>query len=287
MTSAAPVELSASLPDGRTVGGHVYRAVYGPGEVLSLWQPRVVWQFAPSVGDTGADGMSAALGALRGWLEREVPDAERSGDTAVQVMWPSADVAVSRALLAQGLTPTTTLAVRPADEVPEHPRTDVVVRTATMDDVDELVDIIGEEMRYSADVLGATPRDNARQLLTVSLKRGVYFDGRVFVAEVDGVATAAAVCGLLDAGTSPAVRDWLPAGHWGYIGQFAVLPGARGGGVGGALATESLRRLHQDTQHGTFLFYELANPLSSVFWPRRGYRPLCTRWVCRPASLLR
>lgn len=282
----AGVELSASLPDGRRVGGSVYRAVYGPDDVLSLWRPRVVWEFAPIIGDTGVAGMDAALGALRGWLERAVPAAEASGDCELHVMWPSRDVAVYPSLLAHGLVPTTTLAVRPPGEHAPR-RADVVVRRATMAELGDLAGIVAEEMRYSTQVLGATARPNPDELLTASLRRSVDFDGSTFVAETDGVAAGAAVCALVDPSRSPSMSRWLPGGLWGYIGQFAVRPELRGTGVGGALIAETLRQLEADAKHGTFLFYELANPLSSVFWPRRGYRPLWTRWMCRPASLLR
>lgn len=287
MTAAASAEVTASLPDGRVVGGTVYRAVHGPSDLLSMWQPRVVWEFTPSIGDTGAEGMDAALAALRGWLEREVPAAERDGDTAVQVTWPSRDVQVIRALLAHGLVPTTALAVRPRTGATGSRRDDVHVRVATMADVDDVVRIVGEETRFSGQVLGATVRDNADALLLTCVKRAIYFDGRVYLAEVDGVALAAAICGVLDPSRSPTMANWLAAGMWGYIGQVATLPDARGTGVGGALISEALHRVEQDTEHGLFLFYELANPLSSVFWPRRGFSPSYTRWVCRPASWLR
>ncbi|MGH3431838.1 MAG: GNAT family N-acetyltransferase [Thermocrispum sp.] len=270
------------------MNGRVYRLVHGPADLLSLWQPRVVWEFTPDIGDTGPAGMSAALAALRGWLEREVPDAERGEDTAVQITWPSHDVAVSRALLAHGLVPTTVLATRPKGPAPlQPPRADVRVRVASMGDVDEVARIVGAEMRFSADVLGATPRANADRLLRAGARGAVYYDGRVYLAEVDGVATAAAVCSVLDPKQSRTMAGRLPAGRWGFIGQFAVLPDARGSGVGGVLFAEVLRLLEPDTRHGTFLYYEPANPLSSVFWPRRGYRPVRTRWVCRPAAWLR
>lgn len=282
-SGAAGAELSATLPDGRTVGGSVYRAVYGPRDVLSLWRPRTVWEFAPRIGDTGVAGMDAALGALRGWLEREVDAAEAAGDSGVSVMWPSRDVSAYPALHAHGLVPTTVLAVRKHGEhaARRPPRAAVKVRLATLADVPDLVDIVAEEQRYSAQVLAATPRDDATGLLTASLRGSVHYDGRAFVAEVDGVAVGAAVCTVLDMARSPTLGHLLPAGRWGYVGQFAVLPDSRGGGIGGELIAEVHRVLDDDAAAGTFLFYEPANPLSSVFWPRQNYRPLWTRWVCR------
>lgn len=280
----ATAEVTATLPDGRTVGGSVYRQVYGEKEVLSLWRPRTVWEFTPQIGETGVAGMDAALGALRGWLEQSLRPAE---DTAVFVTWPSRDVGVSPALRAHGLVPTTALAVRPRGHEPgDRPDAGAKIRLARMADVPELVQIVAEEQRYSAQVLGATPRANAMPLLTASLKRSVYFDGRVFVAEADGVAVGAAVCGLINVMGQSHLAPLLTGGRWGYVGQFAVLPGSRGSGVGGQLAAEAHRVLDADAEEGTFLFYELANPLSSVFWPRQGYRPLWTRWICRPAGAL-
>jgi hypothetical protein len=38
---------------------------------------------------------------------------------------------------------------------------------------------------------------------------------------------------------------------------------------------------------GTYLYYNPPNPISSVFWPRQGYRPLWTLWEVRPATALR
>lgn len=281
------VELTATLPDGRTVRGSVYRTLYGPDAVLSLWNPRVVWEFTPLIGDTGAAGMDAALGALRGWLEREVPAAEATGDSGVHVMWPSRDVEVARSLHAHGLVPTTALAVRSPRLEPPASEGPVTVRLATMADVAELVSVVQAEMQYSVEVMGARLRDNAVDLLTAGLKRSVYFDGRVFVAEVGGAAVGAAVCGLAKPTSGSSLANRLADGLWGYVGQFSVVPTARGTGVGGVLIAEAHRVLDADATRGTFLYYELANPLSSVFWPRRGYRPLWTRWTARPAALLR
>lgn len=287
MSGPHSAEITATLADGRVVGGRVYRLVHGPQDLLSVWNARVVWDFAPAIGDAGAAGMDAALSALAGWLRREVPTTELSGDTAVQVTWPSHDVAVFPILLAHGLVPTTVLATRPLGLSTLHRSTDVRVRKATMSDLDDVAKLAAEEMRFSAQVVGATPRDNADELIRINAERAVYFGGRVYLAELDGVAVGVAVCGVTDPADSPTLSRFLPAGTWGYLGQVAVQPNLRGQGVGAALAEGSLRLLEPGLEQGTFLFYDVANPLSSVFWPRRGYRPVQTRWICRPAANLR
>lgn len=280
-------DITATLPDGRVVRGQVYRQLHGADDLLSVWHPRVVWDFVPSLGDTGGQGMDALLRALRGWLDREVPAAERTDDSAVQITWPSHDVAVSPALLGHGMVPTTVLATRPRGAPAPPGSSDVRVRVATMSDVDEAAKLAAEEARFSGLVLGAAPRSNADQLMREHVERSVYFSGRVYLAELDGIAVGVAICGVTDPAHSPTLRRWLPPGQWGYLGQVAVLPDLRGQGVGAALVAGSLRLLEPSVQHGTFLYYDVANPLSSVFWPRRGYRPVQTRWLCRPAACLR
>jgi len=47
------------------------------------------------------------------------------------------------------------------------------------------------------------------------------------------------------------------------------------------------RELHRAGVTGTYLYYNPPNPLSSVFWPRQGYRPLWTIWETRPGWALR
>src|SRR5690606_18647115 len=132
MSGPHSAEITATLADGRVVGGRVYRLVHGPQDLLSRWNARGAWDVAPAIGDAGAAGMDAALSALAGWLRREVPTTELSGDTAVQVTWPSHDVAVFPVLLAHGLVPTTVLATRPLGLSTLHRSTDVRVRKATM-----------------------------------------------------------------------------------------------------------------------------------------------------------
>ncbi|MPZ00707.1 MAG: GNAT family N-acetyltransferase [Actinophytocola sp.] len=280
--------VTARLPDGDAVRCGVYRAVYDADTVQSLWMPRVVWEATPIVGDTGAAGMAAALDGLRRWFDIEVA-AEEFGhaDTAVELYWPSRDVGVAPALFRHGFVPMSVLAVRShgAGSGAQPASDGVAVRRATLSDLDELVALQHEELRYSLRVIGGTMRDNATELITTSMRRSVYFSGRVLLAESNGVAVGAADCGVALAADGTWIQHRLPAGQWGYIGTLSVSPDVRGTGVGGALVDAAHQIL--DAERGTFLFYDLANPLSTVFWPRKGYRPLWTKWVCKPAALLR
>lgn len=281
--------LAAALPDGRRVGGVVYRATYAPAAVETLWEPRTVWEFTPLIGDTGAAGMDAALGAFRAWLDREVPAAERAGDdTGARVLWPSRDVAATPPLRAHGFVPMTAFAVRPGTApIEEPPHGAVVVRRATTADTDDLVALKLAELRYSTAVTGASVRAHSASMLVAPLRRALLFGGRVLVAELDGATVGVASCGWASPSPGSSIENLLPEGRWGYVGTLSVSPSARGSGVGRALMAAAHRELLVEGVAGTYLYYDLANPLSSVFWPRQGYRPLWTKWVARPVSTVR
>lgn len=288
-TGLPPGELiKASLPDGRQVHGSVYRSVHGPDDVQSLWEPRTLWECTPLLGDTGRDGMRTVLAALGSWLRGEVPEAELNDpDTAVRVMWPSRDVDRAPALLAAGFVPLTVLAMRPASADDLHAREDLVVRRATTADLEELVTLGVHELRYSTSVNGSTLRDDAERLLEGPLRRALLFGGRVLLAEAGGVALGAASCGWASPSPGSSIERLLPDGRWGYVGTLSVAPTARGSGVGRALMSAAHRELCVSEVRGTYLYYDIGNPLSSVFWPRRGYRPLWTKWTARPAGAVR
>jgi GNAT superfamily N-acetyltransferase len=76
-------------------------------------------------------------------------------------------------------------------------------------------------------------------------------------------------------------------GRWGYVNTVSVLPNARGNGIGRQLMSVAHHDLARHRAIGSYLYYNPANPLSSVFWPRQGYRPLWTIWEIRPSGALR
>jgi GNAT superfamily N-acetyltransferase len=71
-----------------------------------------------------------------------------------------------------------------------------------------------------------------------------------------------------------------------YLELMAVLPGARGAGVGAALAGVYHAAADAAGVAVTLLYYEQMNPLSAPFWSQQGYRPLWTDWEARPAAAL-
>ncbi|SFQ67358.1 Acetyltransferase (GNAT) family protein [Amycolatopsis arida] len=276
-------ELSAALPDGREVGGVLYRAYHGPGTPESLWAARENWELTPVLGNTGAAGMAALLGALRRRLDHTATGA----DSACVVAWPSRDADVTRVLLDHGLVPLNALAVRPNRPPEAEAPNGVLVRRARPVDEEEVVALRLAELEYSALVGSNVLRQDAVDVVTADVRRGLVFGGRSWLAEMDGVAVGLASCGWSTPAPGSAIAGRLTEGRWGYVGTLSVRRDARGGGVGRALMAVAHRELNLDDVPGTFLFYSPVNPLSSVFWHRQGYRPLWTFWEVRPAGALR
>jgi GNAT superfamily N-acetyltransferase len=282
--------LTAALPNGHRVAGVLTRTVHGPGASTSLWSARDTWELFPLVGDDAGTGVDALLRAWRIRLDNiGVPDE----DSSCVVTWPSRDAEGTRALLAHGFLPLSVLAVRQpratgeqdAGPVPTNPG--LVIRRATGADLDVAVQIAMAEMAYSSMVGSTIVRPDAADIKRVALAYRISHHEPVWLAERDGVAIGLAECWLTDAKPGASRRFPVPSGRWGYVNAVSVLPGARGSGVGRAMMSLVHREMHRSGAVGTYLYYNPPNPLSSVFWPRQGYRPLWTVWETRPAGALR
>jgi GNAT superfamily N-acetyltransferase len=278
--------LTAAVPSGKRVAGVLDRTVHGPGSPTSLWSARDRWELFPLVGDEAGPGIDALLRAWRQLMDKvEPPDL----DSACLVTWPSRDVEGSRALLAHGFQPLSVLAVRqPREHVPLPPSAPgLVVRTAIDRDLDVAVSLALAELTYSAMVGNTIVRPDAAEIKRNTLGYRISHEDTVWLAELDGVAVGLAECWLTDSATNAGRRFPVPPGRWGYVNLVSVLPGARGTGVGQAMMDWAHLELHRAGATGTYLYYNPPNPLSSVFWPRQGYRPLWTIWELRPAGALR
>ncbi|HEX4703612.1 MAG TPA: GNAT family N-acetyltransferase [Pseudonocardiaceae bacterium] len=292
-TAAEPdgQSLTAALPGGQRVAGVLTRTVHGPGAPTSLWSARDDWEMFPLVGDEPGAGLHALMAAWRRLMDRVGrPD----DDSSCVVTWPSRDVAGSSALLAHGLVPLSVLAVRQsrwpavgADLTGSPTPPGLAIRRADIRDIDAAVRIALAEMTYSAMVGSTIIRPDAEDIKRAALHYRIGNGDLVWLVERHGVPVGLAECWVTDSNPGARHRFPVPTGRWGYVNTVSVLPGARGGGVGQALMSLVHRELYRTGVAGTYLYYNPPNPLSSVFWPRQGYRPLWTIWEARPAGALR
>jgi GNAT superfamily N-acetyltransferase len=287
-TAAEPEgqQLAAALPTGQRVAGVLTRSVHGVGAPTSLWSARDTWELFPFVGDDPGPGLHALLGAWRRLMDRS--PAPPGHDSACVVTWPSRDAEGSGALLRHGFVPLSVLAFRRSYSVPDLVAPpDLVIRRANTRDIDVAVQLALAEMTYSALVGSTIVRADAADIKRAALRHRIGNGDPVWLVEREGVAIGLAECWVTDSNPGARHRFPVPAGRWGYINTVSVLPGARGTGVGQALMALVHRELHRAGVLGTYLYYNPPNPLSSVFWPRQGYRPLWTIWETRPGWALR
>ncbi|AIJ23060.1 GNAT family N-acetyltransferase [Amycolatopsis methanolica] len=274
--------LVAATADGTRVTGVVQVQRHQPGAFDLLWSAEQVWQLFPCVGDTGTAGMDALLRAWRRRMDQESPGA----DSSCTVTWPSRDAEAVRAFLDHGLVPLSVLAVRTGRPAEHPPPPGVTIRRARPEDLEEVVALSLVTFRYSSLVAGPW-RPGTAELITPRLERNLAAGAPVWLAERDGVAVALADCGWVESAPGSWAAELLPAGQWGYVNNVATSEHARGEGIGRALLSRVHREFADLGARATYLYYNPANPLSSVFWPRQGYRPLWSYWEVRPASALR
>ncbi|WP_114454809.1 GNAT family N-acetyltransferase [Halopolyspora algeriensis] len=286
--------LMAALPGGETVAGLTVSSSHPPGSVQRLWSAAETHELFPLVGNRPRDGMDALLNAWRTQLaHRDVSDT----DSACTVTWPSRDVQASRALLDHGFTPLACLAVRaPTPITDAEPGGTVKMRRAGPSDVDTVLELALAELEYAALVGGSVLRPDAARLKRNAVHLRLRSAGRpaddregavpVWLAERDGVPIALAECGWVDSGANHS-GPGLTGGKWAYVNCVSVREQERGTGVGQQLMALVHNEFASAGVVGSYLYYNPANPLSSVFWPRQGYRPLWTIWEVRPATALR
>lgn len=284
--------ITAAVPGGGRVAGVLVRHALPTGVPPTLWCAMDTWELFPLVGGAGGDGVGALLTAWREWLDR-IP--EPDADSACQVAWPSRDAAAGRRFLDHGLLPLSVTAVR----LGSHPvegadsSTDsrlistVKVRRAELSDLDVVLELAMAELEYSALVGGSVLRPEARKLKRGVLEFAIRTDEPVWLAEQDGVVVGLADCRWSEVEPGSWAAGRLPAGKWGYVNCLSVLPRARGAGVGQRLMSFVHHQFAAAGAIGSYCYYNPPNPLSSVFWPRQGYRPLWTQWEVRPAGALR
>ncbi len=291
-------DLDRLLPVPPPLGGGDLLAVPGaagrcehwagePGSLDLAWGAARRFRLEPQV--AGPDVRGALDGLLTRWHAHlaGAPGAAEE-DTAAVVAWPSRDVAGARVLLDHGLIPLAIIAARPAGRAGRAapPGPGLKIRQAGPADLDSVVALGMETIRYDAHFGTVIERPGSmaalRREAAIRLARPAPW---TWLAERDG-----SPVGLLYA-QGPDQAGWIaplarPA-PVAYLELMAVLPGARGAGVGAALAAVYHAAADAAGIAVTLLHYEQMNPLSAPFWSQQGYRPLWTDWEARPVLALR
>jgi len=272
---------------GGDAAGVVNEYSWPAGSGPLLWSAAHVTELYPVLGTSGAAGAAALVSAWRARFSSHT----RDPDSAAVVSWPSRDVAATRVFLDRGLVPLAVLAVRPVVPVAPPPEDPALrVRAAGPDDLDECLRLALAELAYSSQVGGSVLRPEAAEVKRTTMRDRLGRGEPTWVAERDGVVVGVLECGHTEATPGSWLGGLLPPGPWGYVNCASVAADARGTGVGRAMVAAAMPVLQHPRPkpvRGTYLYYNPPNPLSSVFWPRVGYRPLWTLWETRPASAVR
>ncbi|NUR89107.1 MAG: GNAT family N-acetyltransferase [Nonomuraea sp.] len=242
------------------------------GTEAALWSPLVVHRLRARV--CGPDP-AATLGAL---IDRW--GAEPGEETGLAVLWPSRDTAPVRALIERGFVPIVNIAARRRGRF-EAP-VDAAIRPATPDDLDQIAVLYEALVSFDTQFGWETHRPSAPALIRASAARTLGGAGWCWVAEEGG-----RVVGFVSA-EPPDRSGWIAwtttARPVAYLDCMYADPGARGRGVGAALAAHAHARIDAAGVGVTLLHHAVPNPLSTPFWGRQGYRPIMTQWVRIPRS---
>jgi GNAT superfamily N-acetyltransferase len=231
----------------------------------------------------GADEPAAAMDALLSGWSKTVHDRVEAAESAAVLTWPSRDLVLTPTFLAHGLAPRLVLAIRLAGRDSPDGASDVVVRRATGADLDTVVAMELELIRWNQTLGQMTERPNTSELIRAKHTT----DGRPWswLAEVASVPVG--LLSVLDPDHARWVSSVSSVGTAVYLSELMVLPGRRGAGVGAALVQQVHRELDSAGFDAVVLSYLGMSPLAGPFWHRCGYRPLQTTWEVRPASHLR
>jgi GNAT superfamily N-acetyltransferase len=284
-------ELVVIGPGGtvRAAGSCVHWA--GQADSLAVtWGAARQYQLTALVaGPDVREGLDELLSRWRAHLA-EQPDTA-AGDCAAVVTWPSRDVTGVLPLVRHGLAPMAVVAARDARSRPAHdhemePPAGLQVRRAGPADIDAVVALGMDVIRFDANFGGVTERASSepalRQEMADLLSEPQPW---VWLAERDGEPV-----GML-AAERPERARWIapmagPA-PVAYLQEMAVRADQRGQGSGAAMAAA----LHRDAAGAgvplMLLHYAQVNPLSAPFWSQRGYRPLWTIWEAWPPGAVR
>jgi GNAT superfamily N-acetyltransferase len=232
---------------------------------------------------------SAALTEVLGQWDEHLRALVEPGDeeTSATVNIASQDTPLAAALVRRGFAPMIACSARPvADRGPAAPPAGVAIRPVTEADLAVATELFLVDIEWDAAFLTATVRPSTAPGVHQLLAELVADQASgAWLAERDGQAIGLVTLEL------PPLSDWITeetsAAPAAYLGLLAVRPEHRGGGVGSALVRAAEQASLEHGMAVTVLHHVLPNPLSTPFWFSRGFRPLWTHWLRRPAVPLR
>ncbi len=259
-----------------------------PDSLDLTWGAASRFELTIQVGGTDVAGAVDIL--LRRWRRHlaSLP-AAAAADTAAVIHWPSRDVGGVAPLLRHGFSPLAVIAARrDAGRVAAAGASPpgVIVRRAAPDDLDAVVRLGLEVIRFDAHFGGVTERASTAGALRQEAGK-LLADPQpwVWLAERDGAAI-----GML-AAERPELARWIAPmirpDPVAYLLLMGVQSGERASGVGAAMAARLSAETADHHVPVTLLHYAQVNPLSAPFWSQQGYRPLWTGWEARSPGAAR
>jgi GNAT superfamily N-acetyltransferase len=280
------VTLGLTRPDGGpAAAASCEHQEHTSGSLESTWGAAYRFKLTAHVAGTDvAHGLDALLSRWREHLAG-VPTAHDTDSSAV-VTWPSRDVTGVSVLRRHGLTPLAEIAARlTGDRSTATPAASggVRIRRAGTADLDAVVALGLETIRYDSHFGAVGERPHTADALRREAA-GVLADDEpwVWLAERDG--RPVAMRWLQQPGAAAWIAPMTRVGPVAYGLLSGTASGARGQGVGTALADHVHREIAAAGVAVTLAHHALPNPLSVPFWHRQGYRPLWTVWEARPAA---
>ena len=183
-----------------------------------------------------------------------------AGDAAVEEAWFALGFGRDHAVAARDLRPVEAPTIWAAS-----------VRAATPEDLDVVDRLVDEESRYHArsPIMRPYLREQTKDAVRAGLARALESEESChFIARADGQDV-----GIIEVGPGRGSPLYIPDGA-AYIGDTAVLPPARGSGVGAALVDAALAWAREHGYRAVTLHYAGANALSSSFWRGVGFEPV-------------
>jgi GNAT superfamily N-acetyltransferase len=254
-------------------GGRAVAYLLGHVGESSTWGPHA-WVESAGVAAAGLEGDAETVRDLYAVAAQDWVD---SGHPVHYALVPAGDAALVDAFFRLGFGLQHVHAARVPVPAPHGGERGAVVRVATRADIAALARLDRQLPLHQ----GRSPVFSAGHLPTEAeaLQEWTedFDDDRfaTFVAEVDGDVVGSAVGCALEVSSShtgPALLDGA-----GFLGFAAVLPEARGHGVGRALGEAVVAWSHDQGHRSVVTDWRATNLLSSRTWPRLGFTPTFLR----------